>query len=143
MAVLLCERRGRERAGSTGLTPACLVCARGISVCPVIEVKKLAGLTASTVGTGFCPEQGEADLSDLQVGEYYAAARLDFLVRKEEIIGLKAIETYSDRPDFLMYRSATYGPMPPGNEAVGSNLTFTLSVCLVDPGPECPIGWNN
>lgn len=52
------------------------------------------------------------------MGEYYAAARLDYLVRKEEIIGVKAIETYSDRPDFLIYRSATYGPMPPGQDGV-------------------------
>lgn len=63
---------------------------------------------------------GFGNLDPLQVGEYYAAARLDLLVRKEEIIGVKAIETYSDRADCLVYRSATYGPMPPGNDAVCS-----------------------
>ena len=56
------------------------------------------------------------------MGEYYAAARLDYLVCKEEIIGIKAIETYSDRPDCLVYRSATYGPMPPGHDGVRSAL---------------------
>lgn len=67
------------------------------------------------------------------MGEYYAAARLDYLVRKEEIIGIKAIETYSDRPDCLVYRSATYGPMPPGHEGVRSAL------CMISPPPRPPV----
>lgn len=47
-----------------------------------------------------------------RTASYYASARLDSLVSKDEIVGVKTIERFKGRPDRLTYRSATYGPAP-------------------------------
>lgn len=55
--------------------------------------------------------------TSLQVSEFYVEARIDCLAHKEEIIGVKLIETYKGREDSLIYRSGTYGPAPSPDDA--------------------------
>ncbi|GMH37248.1 hypothetical protein BSKO_05121 [Bryopsis sp. KO-2023] len=50
------------------------------------------------------------------VMDFYHTARLDGLIRREEYIGTKMIETFQDRDDRLVYRSVTYGKVEPGQE---------------------------
>ena len=53
----------------------------------------------------------------MQVIEFYVEARIDCLAHKEEVVGVKLIETYSGREDGLVYRSGTYGPAPSADDA--------------------------
>ena len=48
-----------------------------------------------------------------RVFNFYSAARLDGLVRREELEGKKIIETFANRKDRMVYRSATYAEEPP------------------------------
>ncbi len=47
-----------------------------------------------------------------RVFNFYSAARLDGLVRREELEGRKIIETFANRKDRMVYRSATYAEEP-------------------------------
>jgi len=49
---------------------------------------------------------------------FYAAARLDGLVQREEVFGIKLTEHFTGRDDNLIYRSATFGGL--GTGAAGS-----------------------
>mmetsp|Transcript_46212 Transcript_46212/g.88190 ORF Transcript_46212/g.88190 Transcript_46212/m.88190 type:complete len:1493 (-) Transcript_46212:386-4864(-) len=44
---------------------------------------------------------------------FYKSARLDGLVTRKEEFGLKLTEHFEERDDRLVYRSATYDPLPP------------------------------
>ncbi|KAG2491059.1 hypothetical protein HYH03_010505 [Edaphochlamys debaryana] len=50
--------------------------------------------------------------NDRRVFNFYAAARLDGLERREELEGRKIIEHFTGRDDRLVYRSATYSEDP-------------------------------
>lgn len=48
-----------------------------------------------------------------RVINFYSAARLDGLVRRQEVFGTKLVENFTGRDDRLEYRSATFGSAGP------------------------------
>jgi hypothetical protein len=54
-----------------------------------------------------------------QVITFYSAARLDGLVRREEVMGVKLSEHFTGRSDRLEYRSATFAPSTAGGAGGG------------------------
>jgi hypothetical protein len=67
----------------------------------------------------------------MQVSEFYVEARIDSLAHKEEIIGVKLIETYSGREDGLVYRSGTYGPSLSADDAAVRSPCKHHIYCIV------------
>lgn len=60
-----------------------------------------------------------------RVLHFFHTARLDGLVRQEEIIGKKLIETFSGRDDHLVYRSTTFDAMGDGLPQDESSTTLS------------------
>eukprot|EP00240_Pyramimonas_obovata_P004234 CAMPEP_0118939504 /NCGR_PEP_ID=MMETSP1169-20130426/29098_1 /TAXON_ID=36882 /ORGANISM="Pyramimonas obovata, Strain CCMP722" /LENGTH=353 /DNA_ID=CAMNT_0006883791 /DNA_START=30 /DNA_END=1087 /DNA_ORIENTATION=+ len=48
-----------------------------------------------------------------RVAHFYESARLDGLLMRTEVFGVKMVEVFRDRDDRLVYRSATYDKVPP------------------------------
>jgi hypothetical protein len=81
-----------------------------------------------------------------RVMEFYTAARLDGLERREEIIGEKVVESFAERDDNMTWRSATV--MSPArvsalSEAAHESLTRGLGTEGVSSGKHAHehLGW--
>lgn len=61
-------------------------------------------------GSLFAVKELETVRGERRLINFYSAARLDGLVRREETFGMKLVEHFTGRDDRLEYRSATFGP---------------------------------
>jgi hypothetical protein len=68
---------------------------------------------------------------------FYAAARLDGLVCREELYGIKMTEQYTGREDHLVYRSATFS-----STATGAASSRSSEVAGLGGGGSEAAGWD-
>ena len=90
-----------------------------------------AAIAASSAGT--LPGIGASGslnaltvLHGKRILEFYPKSRLDGLVRREEVVGLKIVESYEHREDRLIYRSIA---VDSSEDSVGQNELSCISVC--------------
>eukprot|EP00879_Flechtneria_rotunda_P024804 GHRR01026321.1.p1 GENE.GHRR01026321.1~~GHRR01026321.1.p1 ORF type:complete len:382 (+),score=116.83 GHRR01026321.1:1409-2554(+) len=69
-----------------------------------------------------------------RVINFYSSARLDGLVRRDELLGVKLTEHYTGRDDHLEYRSTTFGSAPATATSDGAGFSIAGSTATSTAG---------